>query len=340
MLAVLLILALLCGCTPLPANQTPVVQQPAAEMTAAPRSDSRELVFVIAQDASDLLRAAATYFCTEMGEITQGAVTMTVMESDYPQNELLSGRAQAGFLDQKRHMAFSQPLSATAHPFLYSGYRNFTMRANASSTLELLESALRRDDGLLPLAAYYQGTQHLLASFSITNYMGFEGAIVAIGEDAAMEAVIGRLGGEHMTGATATERYELYWNGEVTVLEMPLEELARQAELPTSSYLILSAHNTVPVWLLTNAGFYDGLTPAQQAGIVELCAYMTNLIDDQAVKREERLLDAINLPGLTYLTEFSNVRNRVFNTMEPLDEQATVEQVVTRDLITLIRRIS
>ncbi|MGI6404075.1 MAG: hypothetical protein ACOX0K_07705 [Oscillospiraceae bacterium] len=346
-LAVFCLFALFCACTPVRTNQGTVWQMygttnatSAPDAMLQPRGDAKEMVFVISPDASDTLRAAATYFCKELEEISQGSIHMTVTESETPQTQLMDGTAQVALLDQKEQMSFSQPLQATASSFLYTGYRNFTMRANAPETLSLLERFLRREEDLVPLAAFYQGTRHFLTDFPVTNYLHWEGSTIAMEEDPELREALGRLGGQTVTASTLQERLKLFEEGEVTGLEIALEELATLSELPKASYLLFCGHNTVPVWMLARAEFWDSLLPPQQAGIHELCAYMINFIDDRQLESEEQLLDEISLSNLNYILEFSNVRNRVFNTLKPLSSDAPASEVVARDLVNMMRRIT
>jgi len=312
----------------------------APDTVLPPRGDAREMAFVISKDASEVLRAAAAYFCKELGGISQGSIQMTVVESESPQNLLLNGEAQVGFLDQKGQLSFSRPLQATASSFLYTGYRNFTMRANASETLSLLGRSLKEEEDLVPLAAFYQGTRHFVTDFPVTNYLHLEGAAMAVGEDPELQQALGRLGVRTVNAFTMQEKLKLYEEDEISGLEVTLEELAALSELPKDSYLLLCGHHTVPVWLLARADFLDSLSPAQQAGIQELCAYLFNFIDDRQVEREQQLLNEIGIPGLSMLTDFSNVRNRVFNTLEPLSSDAPASEIVARDLVNIMRRIT
>ncbi len=345
--AVFCLFALLCACTPVRTNQGTIWQMQAIgedtsspDVLLQPRGEVRETTFVIPEDASDVLRGAAAYFCKELGEISQGSIQMTVTQSKTPQTQLAEGQAQMAFLTQKWQMGFSQPLQATATSFLYTSYRNFTMRANAPETLSLLGRVLREENKMVPLAAFYQGTRHFLTDFPVTGYLHLEGSTIAVEEDPELREALGRLGVQTVTASTAGERLELYWSGEVAGVEISLEELAAQPELPQASYLLLGGHNTVPVWLVAGAEFYDSLTPAQQGGVQELCAYMINLIDDRQVERDRQLLDDIGSFNLSYIVEFSNVRNRVFNTLAPLSSDAPAPQVVARDLINMMRRIT
>lgn len=347
MLAIIGLFGLLCACTPIRSGEGTIWQlqgtagaTPLTEQLAQTRGDAQEMRFAVSEDAPEILRAAAAYFCQELEEISQGSIHMTISGGAEPQVQLEEGTAQVALLHQKQQMEFSQPLQATATPFLYTGYRNFTVRANAYETISLLERSLRRDNQLVPLAAFYQGTRHFLTSFSVTNYLHLEGATLAVGEDDPLRESLGRLGAETVSAATLRERLELYESGTVMGLEISLEELSLQRELPLDSYLLLCGHHTVPAWLVAQAEFFDGLTPAQQAGVWELCAYMINLVDDRQVEREQQLLEELSLPNLGYITEFSNVRNRVFNTLEPLESEAPASQVVARDLVDMMRRIT
>jgi len=345
LLAVFCLFVLLCACTPVPTNQGRVWQMygtnvnSVPDTTLPPRGDTREMAFVISKDASEILRAAAAYFCKELGDISQGSIQMAVIESESPQNLLLNGEVQVGFLDQKGQMSFSRPLQATASSFLYTGYRNFTMRANASEPLSLLGRSLK-EEGLIPLAAFYQGTRHFVTDFPVTNYLHLDGATLAVGEDPELQQALERLGVQTITTSTLQETLKLYEDDEISGLEVTLEELAALSELPKDSYLLLCGHHTVPVWLLARADFLDSLSPAQQAGIQELCAYLFNFIDDRQVEREQQLLNEIGIPGLSMITDFSNVRNRVFNTLEPLSSDALASEVVARDLVNIMRRIT
>lgn len=304
-------------------------------------SDTIPLVFAISRDASPTLREAAEFFCDQLEEITQGRVTITLLDSIAPDADLITGRAQLAFLNKKRQLAFSAPLVATASPFLYSGYQSFTMRANAPSTLSLLERSLRESDDLIPLAAFYQGTLHLLTDFPAGGYQPFEGSLIALREDADMQATITRLNGSYLAADTDQERFRLFAEGEVTGAEISLERLeAFTDELSRPSYLTLSSHSIIPVWLVASAELYDSLTSAQQAEVSELCATLTNRIDDLVVEQEALWLEELGGNDLTLITECSNLRNRVFNTLPELEETAIPQQWAARDLINRMRRIS
>lgn len=301
---------------------------------------TQEWVFAISRDAPQSLRTAADYFCTEVSRITQERINFTVRDSIAPDADLVAGRAQVAFLNKKRQLAFSPPLAATAYPFLYSGYKNFTMRANAPAVLESLESSLRQHHGMVPLGAYYQGALHLLTDFPAGDYRNYLYSMIATTYDPEMEQVIARLEGEAVVVDSESERFEMFWIGEVTGIEISLKELSKYDELPSLSYLTVSSHNIVPAWLVVSESFYDSLPPAQQAGMAEICAYMTNLIDDEIAATEAEQLADLSIANLVISTELSGVRNRVYNTMPALGEGAAPEQFTARDLMDRMRRIA
>ncbi len=299
-----------------------------------------EYLFVISRDAPELVRFAATYFCEELAMITDSAVRMTVAGSIAPDAELVTGRAQMAFLNKKRQFEFSPPLAATALPFLYSGYRNFTMRANSPTTLELLERSLRESHKMVPLAAYYQGSRHLLSHFSVEQYGNFENERVAVSDDAEMVSAFTFLGAEAVVADTDGERFDLFLSGEASAAELSLDELAaRGGELDSDTAYTFSSHSLVPVWLIAGEAFYDSLTDAQRAGVAELCAYITNLLDNGYVARETELEDAAANLNITFNTEFSSVRNRVFNVMPVPGADAGAAKKLARDLVEVMRRL-
>ena len=330
---------LLCACAspagPQPANIPPEDEQAGREPEP---SAITELVFSISRDADRELVLAAEYFCRGFAEIMGGAVTARVEAVIAPDADLISGKAQAAFLNKKRQLNFNPALAATATPFIYSSYPSFTIRANARSTLNLLRGSMRSENGLIPLAAFYQGAQQMLTDFPAGAYQNFEYSFFAVSEATDTGAVLERLGVDIIEGDD-DERMEFLLDARVNGLEISLEALS-QAELLENLYLTLSYHSIVPVWLVVGADFFDSLTPVQQAGVWELCAVMINMIDDGQVAREKALLaELAERDGLIVLGEFSGVRNRVFHTMPSLGEGATPQQRLAYELADLMRRI-
>ena len=301
-----------------------------------------EIVFSISRDASDVLINAARYFAREFEERTNGAVTVRVELSMTPDADLLRGNAQIALLNKRRQLEFCEPLAATATPFLYSGYNNFLMRANAGNVMSILEFSLRENHGLVPLAAFYQGAKHLLIDFSPGGYQNFDSMTVITSEDEEVRAFFGRLvgtGGDTIPLDADEARMEAFLFGAGNAAEIYVEALAGMWEgFEYQVHLITSYHNLVPVWLVASAEFIDGLSPLLRAELTELYARMANRINDVYRAEDNELERTVrDIPNLTVESAFAHVRNRVFNTLQPLGEEAGDEQRLARDLLTIMR---
>ena len=328
------------------ATQTAPAQQ-ALPMPVSPVNvydgQAAEIVFAISRDASDVLVNAARQFATEFQERTNGAVAVRVELAIAPDADLRTGRAQIALLNKRRQLEFCEPLAASATPFLYSGYNNFLMRANAGSVMSVLEFSLRENHGLVPLAAFYQGAKHLLIDFTPGGYQNYDGMTIITSENEEVRASFGRLVG---TGGYTTpldsdeSRMEAFLFGEGNAAEMRFEALAEMQDgFEYQVHLITSYHDLVPVWFVACAEFTDGLSPLWRAELAELTAHMANSINDAYRSADVELLHTIReIPNLTVDFVFAHVRNHVFHTLPPLEEGAGDDKMLARDLLTIMRR--
>lgn len=310
---------------------------------AAPSSVAGEVVFAVSRDADPILIEAAQEFARELALRTNGALAARVELTIAPDADLLAGRAGFGLLSKKRQLDFCQSLAVTATPFMYNNFHNFLMRANARNTVRILEFSLREDHGLLPLTAFYQGAHHLLVDFPPGGYQHFEGVDVILSEDADTGAFFSRLVGEE--GAVSafdsdSARLEQFILGEGNAVELSLEIFAEMEEdFPYQVYLIASYHNLTPAWLVADAALMDGLSPRLRAEVAELSAQMASRINAGFYERDRAAFDALDeMPNIAVVHEFSNVRNRIFNTLPPLDEDAGRQERLARDLLGIMRR--
>ena len=301
-----------------------------------------EIVLAVSRDASDVLVSAAQYFAAEFEERTNGAITVRVQLSVAPDADLLTGRAQIALLSKRRHLEFCEPLAASGAPFLYNGYNNFLMRANAGSVMSVLEFSLRENHGLVPLAAFYQGSKHLLVDFSPGGYQNYDSMTIITSEDEEVRASFGRLvgaGGGTIPFDADEDRMENFLFGAGNAAEIRLEALMGMQEgFDYQVHLITSYHDLVPVWLVACARFIDDLSPLWLAELNELQAYMASRINDAYRAVDIELLRAIReIPNLTVESGFAHARNRVFSTLQPLGEEAGDSQRLARDLLTIMR---
>jgi len=344
--AAVAVLIFLCACggtaTPqaAPTPETPAAR-PSPENLA--NRQATEIVFAVSRDASDTLTNAAKHFAAELEARTNGVITVRVEQSIAPDADLLVGRAQIALLNKRMQLEFCAPLEVTATPFLYNGYNNFLMRANAGNVMSILEFALREDHGLVPLAAFYQGAKHLLIDFSPGGYQHFDSMTIITSEDDAVRASFGRLvglGGETIPFDTDEARMESFLFGDGNAVEISLERLTEiEEDFSYQVHLIASYHNLVPAWLVACAEFIDGLSPLWRAELLELCAYMAHQINDVYRSVDNELLRTISdLPNVTVVFGFSHVRNRVFHTLPGLGEEADSGQRLARDLLEIMRR--
>jgi len=344
-LAVVAMLVLLCACGG-PGSRPLVPEREAAPAVNVP-SDLEagaaiEIVFAVSNDAGDILISAAEHFSRELYARTNGAIVARVEESMAPDVDLLEGIARMALLNDRRQFEFCPTLTVTATPFLYNGYNNFLMRANSRSTMNILEFSLGLH-GLTPLAAFYQGTQHLLINFSPGGYRHFEGMTIIVSEGPEVAASFGRLTGTNgsvIVNESREDRLERFLQGYGNAVEITPDAFADMEEnFEYQRHLIASYHNLTPVWLVADADFMDGLPPLWRAEITELISFMSGLINEAHRHEEEQLLrQARELSGITVVSEFSNVRNWVFNTLPPLEEEADEQQRLARTLLEQMRR--
>jgi len=339
LIAVLMLLGACTGQTYSPAEaQLPAVFPPTWEVR-----QSSEIVFAVSEDASDILIDAARYFASGLEIRTNGGLTVAVELSASPDADLLDGRAQIALLNNRRQLEFCQPLAATATPFLYHGVQNFLMRANAGTTISILEFSLRENHGLVPLGAFYQGAEHLLIDFSPGGYHHFWGTNILTSRDEGALESFARLTGQYgqvsYYGAGA-QRLESFFVGEANAVQIPVHALADSYQsFLNPAHLIVSYHDLTPVWLLASAGFMDDLPSGWRAEIVELQAVLASRINSKHQSSEEEILRELeSWENLSVVLEFSHVRNRVFNTMPEPPPGATDQQRLARDLIEIMRR--
>lgn len=343
--AVVAMLVLLCACGVL-GSRPPVPEREAAPAANLPSDleagGAIEIVFAVSRDAGDILISAAQHFSRELYERTNGAIAARVEESMAPDADLLEGIAQMALLNDRRQFEFSLPLTVTATPFLYNSYNNFLMRANSRNTMSILEFSLGLH-GLTPLAAFYQGAQHLLISFSPGGYRHFDGMTIIISECPEAQASFGRLtgtGGSVVVNNSREDRLERFLQGYGNAVEITPDAFAgREESIGYQMHMIASYHNLTPVWLVADADFMDGLPPLWRAEITELISLMSGRINEAHRREEEQLFRQMReMPGITIVSEFSNVRNWVFNTLPPLEENADEQQRLARTLLEQMRR--
>lgn len=336
-LVVIVCFALLCSCG---RNQTGTASEDFSSTgEALPLPDPSEFVFAVSPTAGEQAQSAAEHFCREIERIMEGAITATVRISAAPDADLITGQAHIAFLNESGHLSFNKPLSATAMPFLYTGYTNFTMRANAKTTLDILDRNLRSEHSLVPLAAFYQGALHLLTNFPAAKYQDFDSVRIAVADNIESMDAFARLGGDFTVATSDAGRVEQMLAGEVAGAEVSLAYLAdTEIDFSDPVYLTVSYHSLAPLWLVVNQEYYDTLTGAQQAQVAELCASMTNMIDDYYLELDQENISRIDISNLTISTDFAAVRNRVFNTLSSLDENTSPQRRIARELIGLMRR--
>ena len=327
--------------------------QPASNIEAPPTvffppvwegQHSSEIVLAIYRDASDTLIEAATYFAEQLGIRTNGSLVARVEMTVSPDTALLTGLAQIALLCERRQLEFCQPLAATATPFLYHGVQNFLMRANADTTMNILEFSLRENHGLVPLVAFFQGAQHLLVDFPSGGYSHFLGASILVSPYQGTHEPLTRLTGPEGQISyydTGAERLESFLQGQANVAQVAAADLADtyQSFIEPAS-LIVSYHDLTPAWLIADAQFMDSLPSRWRAHIAELQAEMSSKINSAYQRLEEDILRELNdgWVNLSVVHEFSHTRNRVFNTMPDLEHSASAQQRLARDLVEIMRR--
>ena len=333
---------LLGACTGQPAPPTPA-QPPAALPPVWENREASEVVFAVSRDAGDTLISAARGFAAALEERTDGGLTARVELSAAPNEDLLSGSAQIALLNERGQLEFCQPLAATATPFLYHGIHNFLMRANAGTTINILEFSLRENHGLVPLAAFFQGAGHLLVDFSPGGYHHFFGTNIIVSSYEGAHEPFARLAGQDGQVAyydTDLQRLESFLFGQANAAQVSVDALEdHYLSFVEPAYLIMSYHDLTPVWLVASAEFIDELPPRWRAEIIELKAQMGSRINSVYQSSEEEILRELDSwANLTVVSEFAQVRNRVFNTLPELEHDADDQQRLARDLIGIMRR--
>ena len=342
--AALAVLILLSACTAQPATNVettiPVAFPPAWDG----QRSSEEVVLAIYRGASDTLIEAAGYFARQLGERTNGRLIARVEMTVSPDTALLTNLAQIALLCERRHLEFNEPLAATATPFLYHGVQNFLMRANAGATMDILEFSLRENHSLVPLAAFFQGAQHLLVDFPSGGYHHYLGASILTPPYQGIHEPFARLTGQEGRISyydTGRQRLESFLQGQANAAQVSAGDLTdtyRRFIVPAQ--LIVSYHDLTPVWLIADAQFMDSLSPRWRAEITELQAEMSSAVNSAYQRLEEDILRELDEDwvNLTVVHEFSHIRNRVFNTMPELEHGANTQQRLARDLIEIMRR--
>ena len=342
--AALAVLILLSACTAQPPPNAeappPVLFPPVWER----QYSSDEIVLAIYRDASDTLIEAATHFAGQLGMRTNGSLIARVEMTVSPDTALLSDLAQIALLCERRHLEFCQPLAATATPFLYHGVQNFLMRANAGTTMNILEFSLREDHGLVPLAAFFQGAEHLLIDFPSGGYHHYLGASILASPYQGTHESFARLAGQEGRVSyydTSRQRLESFLQGQANAAQVSAVDLMEtyQSFIEPAS-LIVSYHDLTPVWLIANAQFMDSLSPRLRAEITGLQAEMSSRINSAYQRLEEDILRELDEDwvNLYIVHEFSHIRNRVLNTMPELEHGASTQQRLARDLVEIMRR--
>ena len=327
------------GCTSTSGPATPQESGlPQAEWDGEPTN----IVLAVSRDLDDMLSDALIDFGQQLYTRTDGYLNLRVEPSISPDAELLTGRAEFALLNKRHQFEFSPPLATTATPFLYHGYTNFLMRANSRGTMGVLEFALYNSHGLVPLAAFYQGASHLLIDFPPGGYHQFDGISVLASPYENSLAAFGRLVGQDgFVGYSHydSERLESFILGEANAVEVSFAAFENAPEdFPETVHLIVSYHELIPVWLIGNAEFISGLPPTLRSAIYDLTAMLSNRVSESYRGAElEMFGELYRFENLELVSEFSHVRNRVFNTMPEAEDMAG-EQRLARDLIDIMRR--
>ncbi|MCL2856481.1 MAG: hypothetical protein FWE19_01980 [Oscillospiraceae bacterium] len=340
--AVFAALMLLGACSGQPATPTPA-QPPAVLPPVWESRQPSEVVIAVSRDAGSVLVNAAQDFAGQLETRTGGQLTARVQLSASPDADLRAGRAQIALLNERQQLEFCRPLAATATPFLYHGVQNFLMRANAETTISILEFSLRENHGVVPLVAFFQGAEHLLIDFSPGGYHHFLGAEILTSSYQGAQEPFTRLAGQdgkvnHYD--TDRQRLESFLMGQANAAQISAEVLAGEyLSFVEPAHLIVSYHDLTPAWLLASAGFIDGLPPRWRAELFELQAHMASQINSAHQDSEEKILRELEgWANVSVVFEFSHVRNRVLNTMPELSPDADPQQRLARDLVEIMRR--
>ena len=339
--ALALVLILLGACAREPQSTTAPEALPGAS-SESEISALTEIVLAIPRDADEILAGTARHFADLLHIRTNGEMAVIIVATTSPDDVLLAGTAQIALLNTRGMMEFCEILSATATSFIYNGYTNFLMRANAERTMIPLEFSLRENHGLVPLGAFYQGAMHLLINFSPGGYQHFEGRLIIIEGDENTATAFQRLtdtSGGTIAYSDGNTRFEMFLQGYGDAVEIHPSDLAGSPELlPYTAHLIASYHNLVPIWMLASADFMDNLTPQARGHLLEAQAYMSNRVSEAYRQAELEVMRVLRQEyGVAVVAEFSNVRNRIFNTLGVLDEDASPAQRLARDLIWIMR---
>jgi len=341
--AALAAVTLLSACNVQPANNIETPLPPPIFPPVWEARHSSEIVLAVYRNADDTLIEAARYFADQLEARTNGGLAARVELTVSPDTALLTGLSQMALLSNRQHLEFCQPLAATATPFLYHGVQNFLMRANARATMSILEFSLRENHGLVPLAAFFQGAEHLLIDFPPGGYYHFLGVSILASPYQVANEFFTRLTGQEGQVSyydTGSQRLESFWLGLANAAQVSAGDLTNTYySFIDPAYLIVSYHDLTPAWLIANAEFIDNLPPRWQAEITQLQAEMSSRINSANQHSEEEILRELeDWVNLSIVHEFSHIRNRVLNTLPELEHGASAQQRLARDLIEIMRR--
>jgi len=338
----LAVLILLSACTTQPVHNMETLPAPffppVWEIQHSP-----EIVLAVYRNADNTLIEAARYFAGQIEARTNGGLTARVELTISPDTHLLTGQSQMALLTSRQQLEFCQPLAATATPFLYHSAHNFLMRANAGATMNVLEFSLRENHGLVPIAAFFQGAEHLLIDFSPGGYHHFLGTSILASPYQGAREPFTRLAGQDGQidyYDTSAERLESFLQSRTNVAQVSARDLTNTYyRFVEPAYLIVSYHDITPAWLIASAQFIDSLSPRWRAEITQLQADMSSRINSANQRSEEEILRELeDWVNLSVVHEFSHVRNRVLNTIPELEHGASAQEILARDLIEIMRR--
>ena len=252
--------------------------------------------------------AVATLFCEKVWDLSDGTLSIGVIETADPHNALTNDEAALAFLSAAELRQYNDCFDAFLAPFAFRDYSHLTMSSNYQPLFDIANQEL---ETLHVFGGFYFGSSYFLASQPLADHQQI---LSLFFDEEAIPAALTlpnsritegfrRFGFDTREVISADERFLLLENAEAVIAEFTTRELIASSEWLNSNLTFINVpHNFNIAWLTGTRTFYSELTPKQKAAVLEAQSHMFALLDESCLRDENRIVQGLSVQNFATST--------------------------------------
>ena len=315
-LTLVLLLALLTGCSTKDSEQPEATKAPETEVTEAteaPAEESAEgavtLVYAEVNPLDTIVGQLAQDFKTKVEELSGGSIIIDIQPNGVLGSEaqVLDGILGGGTsVDISRISAFAlssygcNKATLLSLPYVFVSREHFWNFANSDLADEFLAEPQTVGLPLRGICYGEEGFRHFFFKDAVATIDDLKGKQIRVSDDPVMNGMVNGLGA-NPTVVSFTELYSALQTGVVDAAEQPIANYKSNAFPEVAPYLMLDGHTLGAVQLVITDNAWNKLSEQQKAWIMEAGEYASKQNAQNSQSAEDAVLEQLKADGINVI---------------------------------------